>query len=374
MVQLTMVDKLGQLMIIGIRDKVLTQDEAEFIIKNNIGGVILMGRNVDSPEQVHALCTQIQNLRHKTRDKLPLFISVDQEGGRVTRLKTPPFTIWPPLSYVGKLDSTSVAFKFAFSMGTEMRACGINLDFAPCVDVFTNPKNTVIGDRSLSTDPEQVAKLASALVRGYIKGGIIPCAKHFPGHGNTVIDSHEDLPVEESDLEHLRNVEMVPFKKVFRARLDMVMTSHIKFPKIDPEFPVTLSEKFVKGILRDELRYRNIIITDDLDMKALAKHYKVDEIPVLALLAGCDVLLYCNEFDHPPIAIEALNRAVKDHRITAKQIDESYNRVVSLKKEILASPDPLPFDKASALIGTEEHRRLSIAIKEGSVPADLLTS
>lgn len=368
-----MFDKIGQLLIIGIRDKVLTQDEAEFIIKNNIGGVILFARNIESPEQVHALCTQIQALRHKTRDKLPLFIGVDQEGGRVARLKS-PFTVWPPLSYIGKLDSTSVAFKFALSMGAELRAVGINMDFAPCVDVLTNPKNTVIGDRSLSSDPEQVAKLASALVRGYIKSNIIPCAKHFPGHGNTIADSHEELPVENADLARLRDVEMVPFKKVFRARLDMVMTSHIMFPKVDPKFPVTLSEKFIKEILRGELRYRNLIITDDLDMKALASNFPKDEIPVMALEAGCDILLYCNNFDHPAIALESLEKAVKEHRITAKQIDESYSRVVALKKDVLAQPDPEPFAKVSALIGSEEHKRLAVAIKEGSVPADLLTT
>ncbi len=368
-----MVEKLGQLLIIGIRGTSLTEDEAEFIITNNIGGVILFARNIESPEQVHSLCKSIQALRHKTKDKLPLFIGVDQEGGRVARMKT-PFTQWPPLSYIGKLDSTSVAFKFAMDMGSELRAVGINLDFAPCVDILTNPKNAVIGDRSLSTDPEQVAKLASALVRGYIKSGIIPCAKHFPGHGNTLLDSHEDLPVEDIDVERLKNVELVPFKKVFRARLDMVMTAHIKFSKVDPVWPVTLSEKFLKGMLRQELRYRNIIISDDLDMKALAKNYPVADIPVMALQAGCDILLYCNNFEHPQLAIDSLMKAAKDHKINGKQVDESYNRIVALKKEILANPDPEDFQKASALIGHANHQRLAQAIKSGSVPADLLTT
>lgn len=368
-----MIDKIGQLLFIGIRGKTLTQDEAEFLITNNIGGVILFARNIESAEQVHALCTQIQNVRHKTRDKLPLFIGVDQEGGRVARMK-PPFTQWPPLATIGKLDSTSVAFKFAMNMGTELRAVGINVDFAPCVDVFTNPKNEVIGDRSLSNDPEVVAKLASALVRGYIKSGIIPCAKHFPGHGNTLADSHEELPVEDVDIERLKNVELVPFKKVFRARLDMVMTAHIKFPKIDPQYPVTLSEIFIKKMLREELRYRQLVVSDDLDMRALAANYSVDEIAVRAVQAGCDILLYCNKFDHPAIAIEALQKALKDGKITAKQIDESYNRVVALKKEVLAQPDPMELAKAKEIVGHSEHDRLSKAIAAGSVPADLLTT
>jgi beta-N-acetylhexosaminidase len=368
-----MVDKIGQLLIIGLRDKVLTQDEAEFIITNNIGGVILFARNLESPKQIHELCTAVQALRHKTRDKLPFFIGIDMEGGRVHRLKA-PFTHWPALGKIGKLDSTSVAFKFGVGMAQELRAVGINLDFAPCVDTLTNPKNVLVGDRSLSTDPEQVAKLASALVRGYIKGGVIPCAKHFPGHGNTIIDSHEALPIEDSTLERLREVEMVPFKKVFRARLDMVMTAHIKFPKIDPEWPVTLSEKFLHEILRNELRYRNIVISDDLGMKALASNFPADVIPVRAIQAGCDILLYCNEFDKPPIALDALNKAVKEHRLTAKQIDESYNRIVALKKDLLTQPDPENFATSVKLIANDEHTRLAAGIEAGSVPADLLTN
>jgi beta-N-acetylhexosaminidase len=367
-----MVDKIGQLLIIGLRDKVLTQDEAEFIITNNIGGVILFARNIESPRQVHELVKSLQSLRHKTRDKLPFFVGIDMEGGRVARLKA-PFTVWPTAQKIGKLDSTSVAFKFALCMATELKAVGINVDFAPCVDVLTNLDNVVIGDRALSSDPEQVAKLASALVRGYIKGGIIPCAKHFPGHGNTLVDSHEDLPVENATLERLRTTELVPFKKVFRARLDMLMTAHIKFPQIDPEWPVTLSEIFLHKILREELRYRNIVISDDLDMKAMSAFYPADQIPVRALQAGCDILLYCNDFDRPRQALEAIAKAIKDHKLTAMHIDESYNRVVTLKRDLLTKPDPEDFAAAGKVIGNAEHMRLAAAIESGSVPADLLT-
>lgn len=367
-----MIDKIGQLLFIGIRGKSLSQEESEFIVKNNIGGVILFARNIESPMQVHALCQEIQATRHKTRDKLPLFIGVDQEGGRVARMK-PPFTLWPPLGKVGAIDSTSVAFKFALCMGAELRAVGINTDFAPCVDVYTNPKNEIIGDRALSTDPEQVAKLASALVRGYIKAGIIPCAKHFPGHGNTLADSHEELPIETVDRARLESIELIPFKKVFRARLDMVMTAHIKFSQIDPDWPVTMSEKFLRQMLRQELRYRGLVISDDLDMRALAAHYSVPEIALRSFQAGCDILLYCNKFDHPQIAIDTLMQALKDQKITAQQIDESYNRVVLVKKDMLTHPDPLPLAKANEVVGNELHQRLSDAIRSGTVPADLLT-
>lgn len=362
-----MLDKLGQLMMIGIQGTELTEAEADFIVRNDICGVTLFGRNVESPKQIYELCTELHSLRHKTRDKIPLIIAIDMEGGRVARLKE-PFTQWPPLKKIGDLDSTSTAFNFAMAMGQELRSLGINLDFAPCVDVLTNPKNVLIGDRSISTDPEQVAKMASALVRGYIKAEVIPCAKHFPGHGNTIVDSHEDLPVDDTDLETLRERELVPFKKSFRARLDMVMTAHIKFSKVDPENPVTLSSRFLKEILRDELRYRNIIISDDLDMKALSKHHPLEEIPVRALQAGCDLILYCNEFDHPPMALEALKKALKDGQLTAHTLDESYQRIINMKKSMLQNPDPWPFEKAAAIIGCAEHKALSEAIATGQAP------
>lgn len=368
-----MIEKIGQLFIIGIEGKELSQKEEEFIIANNIGGVILFSRNIESPKQVHKLCTDIQNLRHKTKDKAPLFISIDMEGGRVARLGA-PFTQWPPLRKLGDIDSTALAFKFAHSMGQELRAIGVNLDFAPCVDILTNSQNKVIGDRSIGTDPEHVAKIASALVRGYIKSGILPCAKHFPGHGNTLLDSHEALPVEDTDLKTLLDREMVPFKKTFRARLSLVMTSHIKFSKIDPEWPVTLSEKFLKVILREELRYQKLVISDDLDMKALASNWSVEEIPVRALQAGCDMLLYCNEPDHPPRAIEAIKKALSGGHLKASQIDESYQKVLSLKKEALKKPDPLEMSEVTKIVGHPDHLKTAQAIANGEVPEELSTT
>ena len=365
-------DQIGQLFFIGLRGPTLTDAEAAFIVERDIGGVIYFARNVQSPEQVHALSASIQNLRHRTKSKQPFFIGVDQEGGRVARLRA-PLTEWPPLAAVGRLDSTSVAFKVATVMAQELAAVGINLDFAPSVDVFTNPLNTVIGDRALSEDPERVAKLASALVRGFIKGGIIPCAKHFPGHGNTLVDSHLGLPIEDADLERLRAVELVPFRKVFRARLDLVMTAHIKFPKIDPEFPATLSKIFVQNILKDELRYRGLVITDDLGMGALAQSYPVTEIPVLALEAGCDLLCYCNEFENFGPAYDAVAAAVRGGRISADRVAASVRKIAELKKEILNGGESKSFAETAWTIGHPDHRRLADAVRAGQVPADLLT-
>lgn len=359
-------------MMIGVQGKSLTEDEKLFLTKNNIGGVTLFGRNIESPQQLHKLVTELHNLRHKTVERAPLFVAIDMEGGRVARLK-PPFTQWPPLGKLGAMDSASVAFKFAESMGVELKAMGINIDFAPCVDVLTNPKNELIGDRALSSDPEIVSKIASALVRGYIKSDIIPCAKHFPGHGNTVIDSHFDLPVEEVTIETLRERELIPFKKTFKARLDLVMTAHILYKNIDPEWPATLSKIIMEDLLRKECGYRGLIVSDDLDMKALTKLHSVEKIAVRAVLAGCNVLLYCNDPKTHVVGLDAIEKALIDGEIPPDLIDKNYQMVMAVKKAKIKQPDPLPLAEVARLVGHPEHLALSKAIASGQIPEGLTT-
>lgn len=363
-----MIEKVGQHLIIGLRGPTLLPEEREFIIKYNIGGVILFARNVESPEQIHALTTELHSLREHTKDHAPLIVSIDMEGGRVHRLKS-PFTIWPALKHIGDIGSSSLAFRFALHMGEELRAFGMNLDFAPCIDVFLNPKNEVIGDRALSTNPEVVTHLSSALVRGYLKAGVIPCAKHFPGHGSTEIDSHFELPVSEETLMDLDKSQCLePFKKVFKSRCELVMTAHIHYTKIDSKWPVTLSPTFLKQIMRDVLRYRGLIITDDLDMKALAKYFPKDQIPVQALLAGANILLYCNEFDSPGKAMNSIARAIKDKTLPVEIIEKNYSEILAFKKKHLpGAQDPFPLEKALEVINRTEHKEFAKAVASGDV-------
>lgn len=362
---------IGQHMLIGISGATLSNDEKKFIVENNISGVVLFARNCIEPKQISQLCAEIQALRHKMKDKAPLFIGIDMEGGRVHRLK-PPFTQWPPLKKIGDLDAPTVAFHFTQRMGAEMLSVGINLDFAPCIDVFTNPKNTVIGDRAISSDPHQVEKMASALIRGFIKSGVLSCIKHFPGHGNTLIDSHEELPVEDADLKRLNEVELIPFKKALRSRVDMVMTSHILFKNIDPKWPVTLSEIFLKKMIREELKYRGLVITDDLDMKALAKHYDKEKIPVRAMQAGADLLLYCNEPESPPMAIESLITAVAQGQLNKTDLEQTHRKILDVKKVKILMPDPRPTEDAMEIIGCSEHQYLAECIRNGKIPEGLI--
>jgi beta-N-acetylhexosaminidase len=358
---------VGQLTLIGISGHTLTTDEKKFIVENNISGVVLFSRNVAEPKQIYNLCHEIQELRHLMADKAPLFIGIDMEGGRVHRLKA-PFTQWPPLKTIGDLDAPTVAFQFALQMGLELMAVGINLDFAPCVDIFNNPENTVIGDRAVSSDYLMVEKMTSALVRGYLKSGIFSCAKHFPGHGYTVIDSHEELPIEPHDLQRLHDVELLPFKKAFRSKVDMVMTGHISFPKIDPKWPVTLSELFLKNMIKEEMKYRGLIITDDLDMKAMAKHYDKGEIPVRSLEAGADLLLYCNEPDSPPVAIAAVVKAIESGRLLKADIEAAHAKVIAAKKEKSGMVNMLSFEEAMEVVGHKDHQYLANCLRQKVMP------
>jgi beta-N-acetylhexosaminidase len=353
--------QVGQLIFIGVSGTSLTTDEKKFIVENNIGGITLFGRNVKDPAQVYDLCKEIQSLSSQMADQAPLYIAVDMEGGRVARCKE-PFTQWPPLKRLGDLDSPTLSFEFAEAMGKELHAVGFNVDWAPCLDVLTNPQNTVIGDRAISSDPEMVAKHTAGLIRGYQKANIIPCAKHFPGHGNTLLDSHHELPVEEKTFDELGALELIPFKKAIKSKLSMIMTSHILFKKIDPDWPVTLSQKFLKNLLRDILKYEGLIVTDDLGMKALANHHPVEKIPVRAIEAGADVLLYCNEPASPPKAIEAITKAVADGALQAEKITSIYRRILDHKREHL-SFSPLSKEAALSLVGNQQHKDLATKMK-----------
>lgn len=291
------------------------------------------------------------------------------EGGRVARLKA-PFTEWPSLAKLAELDSTSVAFRFGQAMGEELAAVGINVNFSPCVDLLTNEKNDLIGDRSLGNDPDLVSKLASAIVRGFIKSGVIPCAKHFPGHGGTSVDSHIDLPIDEVDEKTLQAIMLPPFKKVFRARLDMVMTAHVKYPHLDDQWPATLSEKILKGLLREDLRYRNLVVADDLDMKALTKNFNTKLIPIRALQAGVNILMYCHDQDSCAAALETVQSAASSKELDLLAINNSYDLIMKIKKEKLSQDDLGNFESTQNAIGHTDHKALAEGILNGNVPSD----
>ena len=345
-------EQAGQLLIAGYSGTSLPDHVAAALAGGTIGGTIIFSRNIESPEQVADLNTA----SYAAAGDRPLpFLSIDQEGGRVQRLKE-PLTRVPPMAAVGATGDADLAAKVGELLGTELEALGFNLDYAPCIDIFTNPENTVIGDRAFGTDPETVARMGGALSAGLTLSGIIPCAKHFPGHGDTLLDSHYELPRIEHDIERLRTVEIAPFARLIKARVPMIMTAHIMIPAIDTTHPVTLSKQGIGVLLRQNLRYGGVVITDDLEMKAVADRYSIEEMVTLGLRAGIDIFLICHTREKWEEAHEVLVKLGEANEHDRELIALAAGRVAALKKNFLR-PWSRPDDLLS-LVGTEAHRAL----------------
>lgn len=321
---------LGELFIMGFNGTALEDETSAFISQAKIGGVILFSQNYENPEQVSSLINDIQNCR--TGD-LPLWVSVDHEGGKVQRFRT-SFTRLPEADVIAKTNSPKLVFELAERTGAELRAVGINVNFAPVADINSNPKNPVIGTRAYGETEEMVSKMVSAFVRGHLTQGVQPCVKHFPGHGDTTVDSHFALPTVTDTLESLRERELRPFSKAFKSGCRWVMTAHLMNPNLDSEKPATLSSKTLMGLLREEMRYTGLIVSDDLEMKAITDHFGVEEAPRLAIEAGCDLLIYRSEAATRH-AYASLIKALDEGRLSPDRVIESAELSMDIKREDL---------------------------------------
>jgi beta-N-acetylhexosaminidase len=326
--------ELGQLFITGISGLSLTPEEAEFIQEENIGGVIIFAHNYQDPAQLAELINEIQKLR----DEYPLFICIDHEGGRVHRLKDEGFTHFPSMAELVKLGSPKIVFEVFAVMATELSAVGINLSFGPVCDILTNSNNKVIGDRSFGEDPLQVEKYVSAAIRGSQTNNMLACAKHFPGHGGTTKDSHFDLPLVKTDLETLKNRELIPFVKASKSRVEFVMMAHLMVDALNDELPTTLSKQAC-DFLRSELKFKKIIISDDMDMKAISDRFSYGEAAVMAFEAGLDILEY-RSFDSMKTAYLAVKASLEDGKLDRKQMELKEKRVLTCKKAFLSEYKP----------------------------------
>src|SRR5262252_4422236 len=267
--------QIGRLLIAGFGGHQVPVELSSLSKEFGLGGVILFARNVAEPEQVAEVAFEASRLV----PDLPLWVSIDQEGGRVARLKA-PFTEWPPMATLGRSGDVALAERFARALAAELKAVGVTLDYAPVLDVHTNPKNPVIGDRALAEKAADVARLGGAIIRTLQNEGIAACGKHFPGHGDTSSDSHLELPLVEHPPERLREVEFVPFVAAIKAGVATIMTAHVRVPSLDEERPATLSKRIITGILRQELQFDGVVLSDDLEMKAIA-----DAMPHGAVMA-----------------------------------------------------------------------------------------
>ncbi|HCH61694.1 MAG TPA: beta-N-acetylhexosaminidase, partial [Deltaproteobacteria bacterium] len=283
--------RAGQRILMGIGGPALTADERRTIREIRPGGFILFARNVVEPAQVLELNRELWSL---LPDRNPPLLSVDQEGGRVLRVKS---IRWPAMRTVGNLDHLPTTQQVASAMATELRAMGFNLNFAPVADVDSNPRNPVIGDRSFGRDPDKVSHQVVAFARGLEAHGIIACVKHFPGHGDTDVDSHKALPVVDKDLYDIQNVELIPFRTAVEAGIGMVMTSHVLFPALDDQYPATMSRKVLHRLLREDLGYDGVVISDDLEMKAVRGRWRMAEVLDRASRASVDLFCIGRSFE-----------------------------------------------------------------------------
>jgi beta-N-acetylhexosaminidase len=348
---------VGQLAIAGFPGHSISPDLKALAREFDLGGIILFARNVDNPDQVAEISREAQTLARE----LPLWVSVDQEGGRVARLKA-PFTVWPPMITLGRSGDEKLARRFGKALAAELKAVGISLDYTPVLDIHTNPKNPVIGDRALAERAEDVARLGRAIIESLQSEGIAACGKHFPGHGDTSADSHHELPLIEHPPDRLEHVELVPFRTAIAAGVAAIMTAHILVLAYDEERPATLSPAIVDGLLKKKLRYAGLVLSDDLEMKAIGGRYDIAEATVAAIAAGCDAVLMCNaDQDQQAAALEAVIRAVEGGTLPLKRVEDALTRHRRVKERFLAPahPRPLAGTALRAAIGRDEHQAIA---------------
>ncbi len=329
---MSLVEKICQLFIVApeaLSDGVtVTAPEEDFVdelMEYPIGGIVLFSQNLVDREQCQALVSAYQS-----SSKTPLFICVDEEGGSVSRLGSKEIMGVTHFPAMGKVDETEdAAYTVGYTLGKELKALGFNLDFAPVADVNTNPNNPVIGNRAFSNDPEVTAKMVVSCVLGFEDGGVISCIKHFPGHGDTKEDSHTALATSQKTLEQLEEAELIPFRAGITQGVPMIMAGHISFPNVTGnEIPATLSPEIITGLLREHLGYEGVVITDAMNMGAITKQYPSGEAAVLALQAGCDLILMPQDL---PAAVDAVRKALEDGSLTMERLNESVMRILKLK-------------------------------------------
>jgi beta-N-acetylhexosaminidase len=364
-------DDVGQLLWVGFPGPVASPALRDRLDRGEVGATIVFKRNLvigADPSagagsevcDLDALVALTRELSRRAPDGTPSLVAVDQEGGAVQRVRAPA-TRWPAMRAHDRLvfpDDVAVAEQVGRAMGEELAALGFDIDFAPVLDVHTNPANPIIGDRAFGSEAEAVARRALAFARGLDAAGVLACGKHFPGHGDTLADSHLELPRIDHGWDRLEQVELLPFRRAAAAGLPMIMTAHVVFAALDAARPATLSPAVVTGVLRNQLGYRGVIISDDLDMRAIAGHMGADVAAVAAVRAGCDVLLLCSSEDNQAAAEAALIRGAEHDSGLRQRIGEAAQRVRELKTAHVTHRAQLP-PASRDVVGSIEHRRLA---------------
>lgn len=325
---MTVDEKIGQLLIVGIEGTQISDFDKENILNNKVGGFILFSKNIESKDQVINLLDSMKELNKY--NKLPLLLSVDEEGGLVSRLSK-IYTNLPDVATLGAKNNEDLSFEYGENLGIKLRSLGFNLDFAPVLDINSNTHNPVIGKRAFGNTEDIVSKHGIQVMNGIISQNIISVGKHFPGHGDTITDSHLNLPRIDKSLNQLEQLELIPFKAAIDSGIDMIMVAHILFPKIDEEYPATMSNVIINDILRDKLGFNGVVISDDMTMGAIINNYLIEEASIRFLTSGGDIVLVCHGYDNQKLVIDRIKMAIENDEISMDQLDEKVYRIIQLK-------------------------------------------
>ncbi|MCD9024397.1 beta-N-acetylhexosaminidase [Cohnella sp. NL03-T5] len=343
---MTLEEKVGQMILAGIDGTSINQATKKMIANQHVGGIIMYKNNFSD---IRGSVQLVNDLKKANKNNpVPLFMSVDQEGGKVSRLPK-DFVAIPDNAKVGRSGEAELAKEMGSLISKELRIMGFNVDFAPVLDINSNPNNPVIGNRSFGNNAKLVTKMGIAEMNGLRDGGTIAVVKHFPGHGDTSVDSHLDLPVVRKTTEQLEAMEWIPFRAAVEAKADAVMVAHILFPLIDDKAPASFSKVIIGEQLRGTLGYNGVVITDDMTMGAIAKNYGIEDAAVLSVDAGSDILLIAHGYDTEKKVYDRLLQSVKSGKIQESRIDESVRRILALKLKYKLSDKPVPTPKLADL-------------------------
>ncbi|GIO28894.1 MULTISPECIES: glycoside hydrolase family 3 protein [Paenibacillus] len=366
--ELTLKEKIGQLLMAGFENGMPDANISDLLQNHFIGGIVLFSRNLDNPRQAFALTQELQRLAMAATG-IPLWIGTDQEGGMVVRVRQGIAQL-PAAMALGAARDPVLLYEAAKGTAEELKTLGINMNFAPVVDINVNPRNPIIDVRSFGDDAELVAELGIAAMLGFQDGGIISVIKHFPGHGDTETDSHAELPVVRHTLERLRTVEFVPFRQAAQLGAEAVMTAHVGIPLLTggESVPATLSRDILTGLLREELGFDGMIVTDCMEMNAVTQGIGVGEAVVRAVLAGADLLLVSHTYESQLEAVAALEHAVANGRLPEERIDASVERILRLKKRRIEL-QKRNWEEARALLENPQTLRTIERLREKSITA-----
>lgn len=326
--KMTLDEKIGQMLMVGIDGTEVDDDFKEFAEEYKFGTVILFGKNITNAEQLVNLTNSIKS----TAGDIPYIIGMDEEGGLVTRLPDDVLSMPSALTIAGSED-TEYCYNAGYQIGTQITSFGLHTGFSPVLDIWSNPDNTVIGNRAYGKTSDDVCKYGIADMLGLKATGAIPVAKHFPGHGDTETDSHYGLPLVTKTKEELWKSELLPFKSAIENGVPMIMAAHILCTELDENYPASMSKNIITDLLRDEMGFEGVVITDDLTMGAISESYSFGDAAVLSINAGCDILSICFGEDNVKQAVKAIKEAVENGAITEERIDESVRRILKLKED-----------------------------------------